>query len=62
MDCKYVVSSYDPVSGIAVPAAVFDSEDEAAEFARIVYGDTEIDGYDLITKVISRVGETERTE
>ena len=59
MDFKYVVSNYDPITDTAVPVAVFDDEESADEYALITFGDTTIDGYSLVDRVVSFLGNGE---
>lgn len=53
MKFKYVVSNYDPITETVTPVAVFDDEDSANQYALITFGDTVIDGWNLVDKVVS---------
>ena len=53
MEFKYVVSNYDQFIEKSTPVAVFDDEESANEYALITFGDTEVDGWSLIDKVVS---------
>lgn len=53
MEFKYVVSNYDVFSETTIPVAVFDDEEAAREYAVITFGDTTIDGFNLVDKVVS---------
>lgn len=59
MEFKYVVSNYDPITETTTPVAVFGDEDGANEYATITFGDTVIDGCNLVDKVVSFLGEEE---
>lgn len=53
MKFKYVVSNYDPITGTFTPVAVFDDEESANQYAIITIGDTSIDGWSIVDKVVS---------
>lgn len=53
MKYKYVVSNYDPITETVIPVAVFDDEESANEYAVITFGDTVINGVNLVDKVVS---------
>lgn len=53
MEFKYAVSNYDPITNTAVPVAVFDDEESAKEYATLTFGDTVINDWELVDKVVS---------